>query len=152
MSTQLTFKAVLAKQSDTHKVISFAATASQIHQFANIDHVARDSSGTIQGFQRPQIASHINEIRDYLEGDDAVLPNPIVVAFTDRAFVEKTEDGSVELRIDTSNGPPGLVVDGQQRLTALSGLSEKDFQVFVSALICRDEEELRRQFLSLIHI
>ena len=26
MSTQLTFKAVLAKQSDTHKVISFAAT------------------------------------------------------------------------------------------------------------------------------
>ena len=99
MSTQLTFKAVLAKQSDTHKVISFAATASEIHQSANIDHVARDSSGTIQGFGRPQSASQINEIRDYLEGDDAVLPKPIVVAFTDRAFVEKTEDGSVELQI-----------------------------------------------------
>ena len=70
-----------------------------------------------------------------------------MVAFTDRAFVEKTEDGSVELQIDTSNGPAGLVVDGQQRLSVLSGLPEEDFQVFVSALICRDEEELRRQFI-----
>jgi len=33
-------------------------------------------------FQRPQIASHICEIKDYLEHDDAVLPNPIVIAFT----------------------------------------------------------------------
>jgi DGQHR domain-containing protein len=44
-------------------------------------------------------------------------------------------------------GPPGLVVDGQQRLTALSQLDDKDFEIFVSALICSDEAELRRQFV-----
>ena len=38
-------------------------------------------------------------------------------------------------------------MDGQQRLTALSGLPEKQFQVFVSALLCRDEDELRKQFI-----
>ncbi len=50
------------------------------------------------------------------------------------------------MTIDMSQGVPGLVVDGQQRLTALSEV-DRDFQVFVSALICRDEAELRRQFV-----
>ena len=48
--------------------------------------------------------------------------------------------------IDIADGPSGLVVDGQQRLTALSQVG-RDFQVFVSALICKDEAELRRQFV-----
>jgi len=39
------------------------------------------------------------------------------------------------------------VVDGQQRLTALSGLPNKEFEVFVSVLVCGDYEELRRQFV-----
>ena len=39
------------------------------------------------------------------------------------------------------------MVDGQQRLTALSGLSKPDFEVFVSALICKDYDELRQQFV-----
>jgi hypothetical protein len=39
------------------------------------------------------------------------------------------------------------VVDGQQRLTALSQSNRDDFQVFVSALVCRSEAELRRQFV-----
>lgn len=40
-----------------------------------------------------------------------------------------------------------MVVDGQQRLTALSQLEGKEFEVFVSALVCSDEAELRRQFV-----
>jgi hypothetical protein len=40
-----------------------------------------------------------------------------------------------------------LVVDGQQRLTALSQLEDKDFKVFVSVVLCEDEAELRRQFV-----
>lgn len=39
------------------------------------------------------------------------------------------------------------MVDGQQRLSALLQLDDKDFEVFVSALICADEAELRRQFV-----
>src|SRR3546814_7697995 len=45
-----------------------------------------------------------------------------------------------------AKGAPGFVVDGQQRLSALAEV-DRDFQVFVSALICRDEAELRRQFV-----
>ncbi len=102
----------------------------------------------MSGFQRPQIAGHIREIRDYLEKPEAILPNPIVVAFIDRIKIEdEDENGQCTITIDLRDGPPGLVVDGQQRLSALSQVVGKDFQVFVSAVVCPDEAELRRQFV-----
>jgi len=142
----MTYLAVCAQQSSEHKVLSFAAKAADVLRFATIDRIGRDAQGELNGFQRPQVAAHIREIRDYLEKPDAVLPNPIVVAFTERVSVEGLETGVVRLSIDMSAGAPGLVVDGQQRLSALADL-DRDFQVFVSALICRDEAELRRQFV-----
>ncbi|XXB05533.1 DGQHR domain-containing protein (plasmid) [Rhizobium binae] len=146
--TPLNFPAIRAKQSETHTVLSFAAKASDLKNFAVIERVARDDGGALSGFQRPQIAAHIREIRDYLEKPEAILPNPIVVAFTTGIkIVEEGSDGRCVVEIDVSGGAPGLVVDGQQRLTALSQVDGKDFQVFVSAIVCRDEEELRRQFV-----
>lgn len=70
-----------------------------------------------------------------------------MVAFTDKVSVKSLGDGIARVRINLEMGPPGLVVDGQQRLTALSQLENKNFEVFVSALICSDEAELRRQFV-----
>lgn len=145
--TKLTFSAVMARQSPRDTVLSFAASASEVLSFATIERVARDADGLLSGFQRPQIAAHIREIRDYLETPEAVLPNPIVVAFTSGVDVEQGPDGGCRVTIDVAAGPPGLIVDGQQRITALSQVQGKDFQVFVSALVCRDEAELRRQFV-----
>ncbi len=142
----MTYLSVSAQQSSEHKVLSFAAKAADVLRFAAIDRIGRDAQGELSGFQRPQVAAHIREIRDYLEKPNAVLPNPIVVAFTDRVSTEDLGNGTVQLTIDMSSGLPGLVVDGQQRLSALAEV-DRDFQVFVSALICRDEEELRRQFV-----
>lgn len=144
---QLTYSAVQARQSSNHKVLSFAAKASDLIQFATIDRINRDAQGVLSGFQRPQVLGHIREIKDYLEGPEAVLPNPIVVAFIDKIDLTETDDGLIKVTIDCSNGPPGTVVDGQQRMSALSELENKDFEVFVSALICKDEAELRRQFV-----
>jgi DGQHR domain-containing protein len=145
--TKLTFLAVKAQQSAQRTVLSFAANASEVLTFATIERLARDAEGHLSGFQRPQIAAHIREIRDYLEAPEAVLPNSIVVAFTSGVDVEEGPPGTCRISIEATNGPPGLIVDGQQRITALSQLESKDFQVFVSALICRDEAELRRQFV-----
>lgn len=101
----------------------------------------------LTGFQRPQVAGHIREIRDYLETEDAILPNPLVIAFTRNLTIEDMdENGRCTIAIDVEGGPPGLVVDGQQRLSALMQV-ERDFEVFVSAVACEDEAELRRQFV-----
>lgn len=127
--------------------MTFVTTAAELQQFAAIDRIARDASGRLKGFQRPQIAHHILEIRDYLGNPDAVLPNPIVVAFTSGVTVEDHADGLCRITIDVFDGPPGLVVDGQQRLSALTQINGKPFEVFVAALICPDDAELRRQFV-----
>jgi DGQHR domain-containing protein len=141
------YRAIQARQSAVHRVLSFPARARDIKAFADIDHAGRAEDGTLKGFQRPQIASHIKDIRHYLSHRDAVLPNPIVIAFTQGVQVREVDAPFVELEIDSTHGLPGFVVDGQQRLSALNGLEEKDFEVFVSALICENYEELRRQFI-----
>lgn len=128
-------------------MLTFVADATDLRRFATIDRIGRDADGELSGFQRPQIAAHILEIKDYLNKEDAVLPNPIVVAFTSGVAVKERGKGLCDLTINLAAGPPGLVVDGQQRLSALSQLEGKRFDVFVSALICPDESELRRQFV-----
>lgn len=145
--SKLTFSAIRAPQSTEHIVMCFTATALEISTFATIERIARDSEGHLSGFQRPQIASHIQEIKDYLTRDDAVLPNPIVVAFTDNVEVQEMNDHIVQITINVENGPPGLVVDGQQRLSAFKLIPDKNFKIFVSALLCKNDAELRRQFV-----
>jgi DGQHR domain-containing protein len=145
--TKFTFHAVRAKQADGHDIFSFAATQDQVLGFSEIERVGRLDNGELKGFQRHQVASHIKEIRDYLNRDDAILPNAVIVAFINGVTLKEGPNGIVTVVIDTSQGKPGFVVDGQQRLTALSGIQKPGFQVFVSALICKDYNELRQQFV-----
>jgi DGQHR domain-containing protein len=145
--TTYKYKAVIAKQAKGHEVFSFAATPSDILEFADIDRVGRDEQGELRGFQRHQLASHIKEIRDYLARQDAILPNAVIVAFIDGATVRESSKGIADVTISVGDKKPGFVVDGQQRLTALSGIDKPGFQVFVSALICKDYNELRQQFV-----
>jgi DGQHR domain-containing protein len=145
--TKFTFHAVRAKQADGHDIFSFAATQDQVLGFSEIERVGRLDNGELKGFQRHQVASHIKEIRDYLNRADAILPNAVIVAFIHGVTLKEGPNGVVTVVIDTSQGKPGFVVDGQQRLTALSGIQKPGFQVFVSALICKDYNELRQQFV-----
>ena len=148
--TLLQFDALVPAQSPNLTVFTFVAKAADISKIARIERAGRDGLGTLQGFQRPQIAAHIREIRDYLEKPNAILPNPIVVAFLGKAHLEppaRVNSGSRRLVIDVTDGPPGWIVDGQQRFTALSELHGRDFEVLVSGFLCETEEELQRQFI-----
>ncbi len=145
--TTYKFKAVRAHQTDDHFVFSFAAKPKDILDFSEIERVGRGDDGQLKGFQRHQISTHIKEIRDYLRRDDALLPNAVIVAFIDGVKIKELGDGIIEVTINAKDKKPGFVVDGQQRLTALSGIDKPDFQVFVSALVCKDYNELRQQFI-----
>jgi DGQHR domain-containing protein len=145
--TVFKYTAIRAKQAPDNDVFSFAATPKEILNFAEIDRVSRRENGQLMGFQRHQIASHIKEIRDYLTRDDALLPNAVIVAFIGEVNIKNKGNGLIDVEINVENGKPGFVVDGQQRLTALSGIEKNDFQVFVSALICKDYNQLRQQFV-----
>lgn len=131
------------KQGSGPRVVCFAATPVEVSHVARVERIGRNEDGKLTGFQRPQIAAHIREIRDYLAQPNAMLPNSIVLAFSENARVGR--DGT--LTVDVSNGPPGWVVDGQQRLAAALGLPDRDFQFIVSAFLCDDPKELNRQFI-----
>src|SRR5262249_46638244 len=135
VNRKLIFSAIKAEQSPHHTVLSFAASAAQVFEMGRIDRAGRSEAGVLRGFQRPQIAAHIHEIRDYLQREDAVLPNSVVVAFTDHVKITPVDGNVVRVEIDLTDGPPGLIVDGQQRLSALAPLTEKSFQVFVSGIL-----------------
>lgn len=143
------FKAIRAQQAKGHDVFCFAAEPAEVLAFSEIERVGRDDDGELKGFQRHQVAPHIKEIRDYHTRDDALLPNAVIVAFLDNVTVTDLGGGIVDVEISVPEGKnrPGFVVDGQQRLTALSGIRKPGFQVFVSALICKDYNELRQQFV-----
>lgn len=141
------FTALRAQQAFGHDVFMFAAEPKQVLEFAQIERVGRNDKGELKGFQRHQISSHIKDIRTYMAREDALLPNAVIVAFLDGISLQEHPDGRVDVTIDTEDGPPGFVVDGQQRLTALSGLIKPGFQVFVSALVCKNYDELRQQFV-----
>ncbi len=141
------YKAVRARQAAGHDVFVFAAPSQDVLKFAEIERVGRKDDGQLKGFQRHQIASHIKEIRDYLARDDALLPNAVIAAFIEGVKVKDRGHGVVDVEIDARQSKPGFVVDGQQRLTALSGIDKPGFEVFVSALICMDYNELRQQFV-----
>ncbi|PPQ34678.1 DGQHR domain-containing protein [Rhodoblastus acidophilus] len=147
------YDVIIPKQCEGLPVFTFAARAVDVARFARIERAGRDDGGMLQGFQRPQIAGHIREIRDYLEKPTAILPNPIVVAFTGSVTLEPllpmdgAESRFGRLTIDVASGPPGWIVDGQQRFTALSEMRGREFEVLVSGFICDSLEELQRQFI-----
>lgn len=141
------YTAIRARQADGNEVLSIAVRPVEILSFAQIERVGREEGGDLRGFQRHQIASHIREIRDYLARGDALLPNAVIVAFIGGATVKPREGNIVDLEIEVGDEKPGFVVDGQQRLTALSGLNRPDFEVFASILICKDYNQLRQQFV-----
>lgn len=147
--TTFHFRAVRARQAEGHDVFVFAAPSTDVLSFSEIERVSRSDSGQLKGFQRHQVASHIRDIRDYLARDDALLPNAVIVAFLDGVQVKDLGHGVVDVKIVVGKDgiKPGFVVDGQQRLTALSGLQKPNFEVFVSALVCKDYNELRQQFV-----
>lgn len=143
MKTIVLGPVISPKQGSAGRVVCFAARPRDVARIALIDRIGRDEKGKLRGFQRPRIASHIREIRDYLMRPEAILPNAIVLAFNRGVTI--THDNFMV--VDVSTGPPGWVVDGQQRLSAALDFSDGDFELIVSAFICDDMSELNRQFI-----
>jgi DGQHR domain-containing protein len=71
---------------------SFAVDGKQIPSFATISRIRRHGT-ELQGYQRPEVLSHVAEIRTYLESDSPMVPNAIVVAFDSRVVFEPQHDG-----------------------------------------------------------
>jgi len=137
---------------------SFAVDGKLLPKFATVSRIRRDGDDLVAGYQRPEVFSHISEIRNYIESKDPLLPNAIVLAFDHRVkFVPADVGVSSYSRwgtliipltdSDEKAGKPGLIVDGQQRAAAIREARVESFPICATAFIANDDREQREQFI-----
>jgi DGQHR domain-containing protein len=130
-----------------------------LSEFATVSRVHRDDDAQIQGYQRPEVLSHISSIRRYIESEDPMIPNALVVAFDKRVTFEPGEHrmrgsyvrtGTIVIPVNhdlSDEDKPGWVVDGQQRCAAIRDARVDSFPVCVTAFITDSDAEQRSQFI-----
>ncbi len=159
MPNELKLPAVEVQQSPGRKLYSFAVDGKLVHRFATISRVNRHEDGGLHGYQRPEVLSHIEEIRTYLESPSPMVPNAIVLAFDSRVRFEAAKGSSstdyarpgfitIPLEENLSDErKPGFIVDGQQRLAAIREASIERFPICVTAFITNDVSQQTEQFI-----
>jgi DGQHR domain-containing protein len=154
----LTRRALRTVQPGGRALYSFTLTASEVLQVADISRISRDEDGDLIGYQRPEVRKHIDDIRDYLDGDDVTFPNPIIMALGSDVRFRRSrgsnvcdgyaEAGTIEIPwVSNGQRKPGWIVDGQQRAVALSQTRHQDLPVPVNAFISDSVDVQREQFL-----
>lgn len=155
---QLRLPALQIRQGKSRVIYSFAVDGKLLPEFTSISRIARDDQRLIQGYQRPEVLSHIAQIRQYVESEAPMLPNSIVVAFDQRVrFVpdrRKTASpysstGTIVIPLNGHGGAtkPGWIVDGQQRVAAIREARVKTFPICVVGFIADSDDEQREQFI-----
>jgi len=157
--SELRLPALQVRQGEGRLLYSFAVDGKLLSQFSAVSRLGRDDERAIVGYQRPEVQSHIGEIRRYLESDAPMIPNAIVVAFDERVhFVSYNgvngnpyaRHGELVIPLsaeDTVEDLPGWIVDGQQRAAAIREAQIDSFPICVTAFITADLQEQREQFI-----
>jgi DGQHR domain-containing protein len=159
-ANELRVPAIEVRQGPGHLLYTFAVDGKLIPSFSTISRIHRNGNKQIEGYQRPEVLSHIAEIRNYLESEAPMIPNAVVIAFDSRVRFEATpivegdstytRTGTLVIPIDAevaSEEKPGFIVDGQQRIAAIRDADVKSFPICVTAFITNDVREQTEQFI-----
>lgn len=157
---ELRLPAIEVRQNPERTIYTFAVDGKLIPSFATVSRVRRNDSNQINGYQRPEVRSHITEIRNYIESEAPMIPNSVVIAFDTRARFEAninvTENnsyvrmGTLIIPLDSEDAienKSGFIVDGQQRVAAIREAEIESFPISVVAFITSDVREQTEQFI-----
>jgi DGQHR domain-containing protein len=150
--------ALKVDQDPRHPLYLFALTGEELLRIADIARMARDRGGKLVGYQRPSVTRHIRNIAEYLDSDEVLFPNSLILALSGTtSFVRSgrrvrengfVTPGTLTIRVSGNGDPkPAWIVDGQQRALALARSRRKDFPVAVNAFVADDVDLQREQFL-----
>ncbi len=158
LPSELRLPAIEIRQGPRRKLYAFSVDGKLITQFSTVSRIKRQE-GEIEGYQRPEQIAHIDEIKNYIESSDPLLPNAVVIAFDKSVRFEPWQDGpstdysrAGELVIPVDpNVPehrrPGFIVDGQQRIAAIREADIGMFPVCATAFIAGSIREQTEQFI-----
>jgi len=138
-------------------VYLFTLRAREVFRVAELSRVARDETGELIGYQRPEVRKHVAEITAYLNDERPLFPNALILAlrpdsvrFDDSRGPRDEMATAGTLRIEIPSPEmhrPAWIVDGQQRALALRAAKNQDFPVAVSAFIADTVALQRDQFI-----
>jgi DGQHR domain-containing protein len=162
MSDQVLLRvpAIEIRQGRNRTLYSFAVDGKMLPEFTTVSRIRRAEEGDIFGYQRPEVLSHIAEIRRYIESDDPMIPNALVVAFDRRVQFKPFEDSEFNTEYSRAgllvipvkkHAPeeemPGWIVDGQQRAAAIREAAIESFPICMVGFIAHNDQEQREQFI-----
>jgi len=151
-------RALRIDQNGRHPLYLFALTGEEILGIADISRISRDDADRLLGYQRPEVRRHIQDIVDYLDSEDILFPNAIILALSSRVRFTRSrgpqvhDDGvsagilSIPIAAN-GQGKPAWIVDGQQRTLALSKSARRGLPVPVSAFVADEVDLQRDQFI-----
>ena len=80
LSSELRLPALRVQQNANRHLFTFAVDGKRLPDFTTISRVSRGATSSIEGYQRPEVIRHIDAIRQYIESEDAIVPNALVIA------------------------------------------------------------------------
>jgi DGQHR domain-containing protein len=159
-SKTLTVRAVKTQQGDEVDVFAFFLPGPAVLEVADIARVHREEEGgVLQGFQRPEIRSHVKQIADFLDHGPALFPNAIILALSPEiefrasrgpapaGLLEVAQSGTLTVPVRPEGKRAAWIVDGQQRSLALARTKNRNVVVPVIGFVSADIETHREQFI-----
>jgi len=155
MKRSIRLPCIAIHQGENRRLFTFAIDGKELHSIAQVSRLGRGEDFGLLGYQRPEVQSHIAEIRTYLESTNPLLPNAIVIAFDKGVKFHPagkksgiSQAGEIEIPVfDDEHERVGWIVDGQQRSAALRDARLSSFPVFVTAFLTDSESDQREQFI-----
>jgi len=153
-------RAVRARQADNVDVFTFFLPGPTVLTMADIARIRRDKEGgALQGFQRPEIRSHVKQIADFLDHGPVLFPNAIILALSPEiefrssrgpapdGLIDVAQAGTLTVPLRPEGKRAAWIVDGQQRSLALARTKNRNIVVPVVGFVSADIETHREQFI-----
>jgi DGQHR domain-containing protein len=151
-------KALQVRQKGGQFIYLLSLRGDELLEIAGVSRVGRNDVGELIGYQRAEVRRHVHDITEYLECPNMLLAHPVILSFGSRVKFnssrgQKATDGlaaagMLKIPLNSRNGEkPAWIVDGQQRVLAISRCKDKSFPVPICAFIADDVEMQRDQFM-----
>ena len=73
-------RALKVLQSDDTPLYLFTLAAEEVDLVADVARIGRDEAGKLIGYQRPEKQKHVKQIQEYLDSEDPLFPNGLILA------------------------------------------------------------------------
>lgn len=156
-SGKIVVRCIRCRQGGTD-VYGFFLPAGRVQEIAEISRVSKGETGDLEGFQRPEIRDHVRKIIEYLDRGDVLFPNALILALAPDV-VFKASRGSKPSGLEPggesgtltmfcrAGSKPAWVVDGQQRMLALTESTNQTLPIPAIAFTSNDLAVHREQFI-----